>query len=174
MDIIIRPEGPSDYKDIFRVNALAFERDNESRLIENLRNTRAFVPGLSIVALHNEVCLGHILFLPINIIGSETKSETLSLAPMAVLPAYQNKGIGSQLVKEGILAAKKEGYSSIVVVGHPGFYPRFGFQRASQWGIRAQFEIPDDVFMAMELQPNGLKGHEGIVEFPEEYNDCMD
>jgi len=174
MDIIIRPEGPSDYKDIFRVNALAFERDNESRLIENLRNNSEFVPGLSIIALHNDVCLGHILLLPIRIIGSEMESETLSLAPMAVTPAHQNKGIGSQLVKEGILAAIREGYSSITVVGHPGFYPRFGFQRASHWGIRAQFEIPDDAFMAMELQPDGLKGHDGIVEFPEEYNDCMD
>ena len=89
---------------------------------------------------------------------------------MAVAKEYQNLGIGSRLVKSGLQIAEAPGYKSVVVLGHPGFYPRFGFKPASHRGIKTTFEAPDNVFMALELVRNGISGIHGIVEYPEEFN----
>ena len=95
--------------------------------------------------------------------------ETLALAPLAVAPAYQKKGIGGRLIGQGLAAAKELGFSSVIVLGHSGYYPRFGFQKASKWGIKCPFEVPDEVFMALELTPRALSGHAGTVQYPSEF-----
>jgi predicted N-acetyltransferase YhbS len=90
---------------------------------------------------------------------------------MAVLPEYQKKGIGLQLVEEGLKRARKLGFKSVIVLGHAAYYPRFGFEPAGKWGIRPPFEVPDDAFMALELVRDGLKDIQGTVEYPPEFND---
>lgn len=88
---------------------------------------------------------------------------------MSVLPSFQNKGIGSKLVLYGLNRALESGYNSVIVLGHAGYYPRFGFKPASVWNIRAPIEVPDDVFMAKELIEGALIGISGIVKYPGEF-----
>jgi putative acetyltransferase len=174
MNIEIRPEKPDDYPAIKRVNDLAFGQPNEGLLVEELRRNPRFIPELSLVALYDDEVVGHILFLPIRIVCEYSPVISLSLAPMAVLPEHQGKGIGGRLIEEGIAAARTMGYESIIVLGHPEYYPRFGFQPASKWGVRPSYEeVPDEAFMAMELIENSLEGKAGVVEYPQEYDNAM-
>ena len=171
MKITIRPETEEDYEEITRIHDLAFNRINEGVLVERLRKTSCFVSELSLVAEYKDRVIGHILFYPIKINAGTRKCDSLALAPMAVHPAYQRRGIGSKLVEEGLTTAKELGFKSVIVLGHSEYYPRFGFEVASNWGIHAPFDVPDDVFFAMELKRNGLKDCRGTVEYPEEFND---
>jgi predicted N-acetyltransferase YhbS len=169
----IRGETENDYTRIREINDSAFGQKNEGRLIERLRQTESYIPELSLVAeLDNEI-VGHILFYPIAIHSDTSKFPSISLGPMAVTPAFQSKGIGSRLVTDGLEAAKKLGHKSVIVVGHPEYYPKFGFKRASQWNIRVPFEVPDDAFLALELVEGELEGKRGLVEYPEEFNKAM-
>lgn len=169
----IREETENDYLKIREVNDLAFGQENEGRLIEKLRQTEKFIPGLSLVAEINNEVVGHILFYPVIIHSATADFHSLSLGPMAVTPAYQRQGIGSQLVREGLKAAKTLGHKSVIVVGHPEYYPRFGFKPASQWKIKMPFEVPDEAFLALEIVIDDLKGKSGIVEYPKEFNEAM-
>jgi predicted N-acetyltransferase YhbS len=173
MNILIRKESPDDYLQITKVNDLAFGQENEGILINQLRESSIFIPDLSLVAEKDNEVVGHILYYPIYIIGGGIKHQTLSLAPMAVTPKYQKQGIGTLLVKDGLEIAKDLGIDSVIVLGHPEYYPRFGFKPASDWKISAPFDIPDGAFMAMELIPDSLNEKAGIVEYPQEYYDCM-
>ena len=177
MIINIRKETENDCNDIKSVNDKAFGQENEGKLVKNLRKNEKYISDLSLIAEVDNKIVGHILFFPIKVISQENEYETLSLAPMSVLPNYQKMGIGSKLIEYGIKAAKKAGYTSIIVLGHPDFYPRFGFVPASTFGIKPPFEVPDNAFMALELLPNSLKGKQGTVKYPKEYNagiDCED
>ena len=173
-DTKIRPENTDDYPAIKRVNDLAFGQPNEGLLVEELRRNPRFVPELSLVAVYEDTVVGHILFLPVSIACEDSPAISLSLAPMAVLPEHQGMGIGSRLIEEGIAAARTMGYESVIVLGHPEYYPRFGFQPASRWGIQPPYEgVPDEAFMAMELIENSLEGKSGVVEYPQEYESAM-
>ena len=111
--------------------------------------------------------MGHILLSKIKISKDNNESvESLALAPVSVLPEYQNKGIGGLLITEALKEAKELGYNSVVVLGHPEYYPRFGFKKASLWGIKAPFEVPNEAFMAMNLGKNALNNVSGVVEYP--------
>ena len=169
--INIRKETENDFKGIKSVNDEAFEQGNEGGLVESLRKNEKYVSDLSLVAEIDGAIVGHILFFPIKIISQKEEYEVLSLAPMSVLPNYQKMGIGSKLIEYGIKAAKKDGYGSIIVLGYSDYYSRFGFVPASTFGIKPPFEVPDDVFMALELLQSSLKGKQGTVEYPEEYSD---
>ena len=173
MNINIRKEAPGDYDKITKVNDLAFEQTNEGSLIKKLREKKEFLEELSLVAEFDGKVVGHILFFPIKIKSGDIERQTLSLAPMAVVPGLQNKGIGSKLVKEGLKKADQLGYKSVLVIGHPQYYPRFGFEPASKWKIKAEFEVPDEAFMALELKQGELKDKSGTIWFPQEYYDCM-
>jgi putative acetyltransferase len=171
MKIEIRSELSIDYEAIKFVTDEAFGQELEGELVEKLRANPVFKPELSLVALWESKLIGHILFFPINIKSKDSLFPTLALAPMAVLPVYQRNGIGSQLVRAGLKTAANLGYNSVIVLGHNDFYPKFGFRPASDYGISAPFEVPNDVFMAFELIPNGLAGISGIVQYPAEFDD---
>jgi len=171
MNAKVRQEADKDYRGITNVNNLGFGKKNEGRLILRLRKTRKFIPELSLVAEIKGRIVGHILFYPIEIKSEGKIFPSLALAPMAVLPEYQKQGIGSRLVKEGLKKARKLGFKSMIVLGHAAYYPRFGFEPASRQGIRPPFEVPEDVFLALELVKDGLKDIQGTVEYPPEFNE---
>jgi len=170
MNILIRKEEEKEYKNIYEVNKLAFGQENESKLVEKIRKSNNFIPDLSFVAEINNKIVGHILFSKIKIIGSSI-FETLALAPMAVIPEFQRMGIGSELIKKGMEKVKELRFNSIIVLGHKDYYPKFGFKRASKWNIKCSFEVPDEVFMAIELTEGALKGKAGTVKYPDEFID---
>jgi len=172
MDFFIRQENKKDYEYISKLVSSAFGRDNEAKLIEDLRKTKKFVSALSLVAEDYERIIGHILFYPVKIKG-EQEFDILSLAPVSVLPDHQNMGVGSKMIEEGLRNAEILGFRSVLVIGHPNYYPKFGFEPAKKWGITAPFSIPDEAFLAIELTPDALKNVGGIVEFPEEYKKSL-
>lgn len=172
MPVVVRTEETADYTAVFALNVSAFEQQNEAVLVNALRNSDAFIPGLSLVATVDNKIAGHILFSKIIIkSGSGEIYDSLSLAPMAVLPELQNQGIGSMLVRNGLQKAAELGFESVIVLGHENYYPRFGFLPAKKWGISAPFDVPDNVFMGIELVPNGLTHVSGTVIYPKEFDE---
>ncbi|HNY06742.1 MAG TPA: N-acetyltransferase [Bacteroidales bacterium] len=169
MNLTIRSESQSDYLSITMVNDLAFGQQNEGLLVEKLRKNQDFIKELSIVALFGGEVVGHILFFPVSIDNGILQHRSLALAPVSVLPEFQNMGIGSQLIQVGLKKSAEAGFHSVIVLGHPDYYLKFGFKPASLFDIKAPFEIPEDVFMAKELVPDGLSGVSGVVVYPDEY-----
>ncbi|MGG0664973.1 N-acetyltransferase [Viridibacillus arvi] len=170
MNITIRQEQPSDYKvteDVVqKVFAnMAFSDKTEHELVGRLRKSDAFIPQLSIVAVDNDEVIGHILLTKINIIHEDQSSKSLALAPVSVLPEYQNKGISKLLINTSLEKAIELGYNSVVVLGHPDYYPKFEFKKASTGKIKAPFDVPDEAFMALELSDNALSNVSGVVEY---------
>jgi predicted N-acetyltransferase YhbS/putative NADPH-quinone reductase len=171
IEIRIRSETNEDYARIADINDLAFGQKHEGVLVASLRKTRDFIPELSLVAeIRNDV-VGHILFYPVMIRSGNREYKSLALAPMAVLPAYQRRGIGGRMVIEGLAMAKMLGHRSVIVLGHSGYYPRFGFQPAHRYHIRAPFDVPDDAYFAMELVEGELRDKAGVVIYPQEFTD---
>ncbi|CAM3726329.1 GNAT family N-acetyltransferase [Mesobacillus thioparans] len=172
VDYIIRPEDIHDIHGISVLNRAAFENgENEARLVELIRDSEHFIPALSLVAVDEKgEIIGHILFSVISLVTNQGVIPTMSLAPMAVKPEYQNSGIGSALVTEGLKKCKSLGYQHVFVLGHPNFYPKFGFQPSKNFGIQAPFPVPDEVFMAIELEYGSLNGLEGKIEYPPAFN----
>lgn len=174
MNIEVRQETDHDYKIVGYVVEKAFKNaehsdHKEQLLVERLRKSDAFIPELSIVAEVDEKIAGHIMLTKLHINDGEKSYESLALAPVSVLPEYQNQGIGSILIVESIRIAKDLGYKSIIVLGHDKYYPRFGFEPASKWNIKAPFDVPDENFMALELEEGGFDGVSGRVVYPEEF-----
>ena len=165
--ISIRPELLTDNDAVRKVNELAFGGPDEAKLVEALRKTSD--PLISLVAIDNDQVVGHILFSPVTIEFANSDALALGLAPMAVLPEYQRKGIGSQLVRAGLRECKQIGSNVVVVLGHPEFYPRFGFVPASQKGLSSEYPVPDEVFMVVELEPGALSGRHGLVKYRPEF-----
>lgn len=169
--LIVRKEQAEDQRAVWNVTRLAFNRDEEADLIDRLRsNEQVFIPDLSLVAAIGSDIVGHILFTKMKIIDDDQNEHiTLALAPVSVVPAFQNQGIGSRLIRHGLDVATKLGYTSVIVLGHEHYYPRFGFYPARKWGILAPFDVPETVFMAMELAEDSLVGISGTVRYPEEF-----
>ena len=153
---------PNDISAIKQLLDAAFEQPQEGLLVEKLFKSKEFIPQLSIMVHDQEELIGYILFTQLPIKGSSHQS--LALAPMAVSPNRQKQGVGSALIKYALEQAKQLGYTSVVVLGHAEYYPKFGFvPAASTWGITCPFPVPDEAFMALELQENALKGVRGEV-----------
>ncbi|UYX50281.1 N-acetyltransferase [Bacillus thuringiensis] len=167
--VTIRQEQKNDYSKTEEVVKQAFLNEEfsdkkEHELVKRIRECDAFVPELSIVAVDEEI-VGHIMLSKITIEKDGASVESLALAPVSVAPSHQKKGIGGKLIVAALEKAKELGYESVVVLGHPEYYPKFGFKKACEWNIKAPFEVPDEVFMAMELRENALQGVEGIVQY---------
>ena len=158
--IEVRQEQPSDYEHVFKINARAFETDEEARLVERLRNID---PHISLVAEVDGQIAGHIMFTPVTLNGERTKFA--GLAPMAVLPEFQNRGIGSKLVAEGLNACREAHCTAVFVLGHPNYYPRFGFTVAKLKGLSCEYPAPDEAFMVLELENGSLKGKRGLIKY---------
>jgi putative acetyltransferase len=170
--VIVRAETPRDLTAIRTVHLAAFGQEAEGQLVDRLRQTGTFVPELSLVATRDGVVVGHILFSRVKIRGGRDGVSALALAPMAVLPGCQRQGIGSALVRAGLERARQLGHRVVVVLGHPEYYPRFGFAPAARWGIRTPFGAPDDAFMLLELGPGRLvEAGPGEVEYPAAFHD---
>ncbi len=163
----VRRERPEDVPAIAHVNDTAFEQPDESRIIQAVRD--AGHAAVSLVATAEGLIVGHILFTPVALESSGPPLTVLGLGPMAVLPAWQRKGIGSKLVESGLHECSDLGCQAVVVIGHPEFYPRFGFRPARGFGLRSEFEVPDEVFMATELIPGALAGRGGLVRYVREF-----
>lgn len=165
----IRQEQPADYDAVYQVVKEAFADaehtdGNEQDLVVRLRESRSFIPELSLVAVEQEQIVGHILFTRAAVNGT----EVLALAPLSVLPQYQNRGIGQSLIKQGHIIAQKMGYRYSVVLGHKKYYSKSGYAPAGQYGIKAPFEVEDESFMAICL--NGTVGKlNGVMEYDEAF-----
>lgn len=171
MTYTVRPETPDDYPAVRGIHRLAFGGDGEARLVDALRRTPGFKPELSLVALDGGTIVGHILFCPIDIETERGDVATLALGPMAVRPGFQRRGVGSALVRSGLEVCRRTGHTSVVVVGHAEYYPRFGFVPAIPNGICPPFEVPDEAFMVCELVPGALRGVWGRVRYPSAFDD---
>ncbi|KMK74348.1 GNAT family N-acetyltransferase [Alkalihalobacillus pseudalcaliphilus] len=174
MTIDIRQEKSTDYQETLAVVQQAFlneEYSNKSEhlLVSKLRKSAAFIPELSLIAFDETTIVGHILLTKITIEYDGKKVNSLALAPVSVLPAYQKKGIGSHLIRTALEKAKELHYDSVIVLGHPQYYPKFGFQKASKWGIQAPFDVTDDSFMALELAKDSLENVRGTVVYPKAF-----
>lgn len=168
--IQIRTETQEDQQAIREVNTQAFGRKNEADLVDAIRASENFIPALSLVALNAKEIVGHILFSQIAIETEQDEVGVLGLAPMAVKPEYQNQGIGSELVKQGLQACQNTDYPAVVVLGHPEFYPRFGFSPARSQGIVPPFEVGDEYFMVTKLHPGEWKKISGKVKYPSTFD----
>lgn len=167
--IVIRPEQPEDITVIHHVVHQAFGQPAEANLVDALRrNGKA---KISLVAEDNGRVIGHILFSPVTIETANGLIEGIGLAPLAVSPERQNEGIGSRLSEEGLTRCREGGYPFVIVLGHPDYYPRFGFVPASRFGVKSEYDVRDEVFMAMELQEGSLADSAGVAKYQPEFNE---
>ena len=164
MMISIREERPEDIPAVRQINALAFGRPEEANLVDTLR--RASGDVLSLVAVDRNEIVGHILFSPVSVDGRDGMVCGMGLAPMAVLPGRQRQGIGSVLVEHGLAILRERRCPFVVVLGHPAYYPRFGFKPASRYGLKSQWEgVPDEAFMAVVFDHDAMKDGHGVARY---------
>ncbi|MEM7236046.1 MAG: N-acetyltransferase [Planctomycetota bacterium] len=163
---IIRAELQGDETKIRTVNERAFEQADEADLVDRLRTSG--VSSISLVASYdNDEILGHILFTPV-VLASGEPCRAMGLAPMSVLPDHQRQGIGSDLVRHGLEECETAGIDFVVVLGHPEFYPRFGFVTAATKGLSCEYPVPEEAFMVRELRNGSLDSIEGLVLYRDE------
>jgi putative acetyltransferase len=169
--ISIRHEKPEDIPFVSSVLEKTFKRDAEARLAGKLR--QACADCLSLVADDNGTIVGHIMFTPV-LITNGKKIQGMGLAPMAVLPSRQRQGIGSLLVNSSLQLLREKGCPYVIVLGHPDYYPRFGFQPASRFNIRSQWPgVPDEAFMLLVMDEEAMLNVSGIASFREEFNEAL-
>lgn len=164
----IRWEQPEDHAGVRVVHQLAFRQDGEANLVDLLRIRQKVL--ISLVAVSDSRIVGHIMFSPVSIAAVPPDFRGVGLAPLAVHPDFQNRGIGSQLTEAGLRACRQKGYDAVVVLGHRSYYPRFGFSRAKDFGLDNEFNAQDD-FMVLELKPGALRGAHGLVRYAPEFGE---
>ena len=166
----IRMEKDFDYQNIREVNLCAFPSNDEALLVDKLRKSGEVI---SLVAVKHDKMVGHVLFSTSTIENSNESFIALVLAPVAVLPEFQNQGIGTKLIEIGLEEAKKRGYSMVTVMGHPKYYPSFGFKPALEYGIESPFNVPEKAFMVLELVPGTLNHVSGVLNYSKAFNDIL-
>lgn len=176
MEFSIRQEVLNDHPVVFGLIEQAFREETlsdrrEHFLVERLRKSKGFVPGLSLVAVLDSQITGYLLLTEITIKTDFGATTSLALAPVAVLPGFQNRGIGGRLIEEAHRIAKELGYQSVIVVGHQNYYPRFGYRALHHFNLSLPFEVPKENCMAIELVPNALQNKGGRVVYPQEFFD---
>jgi putative acetyltransferase len=165
----IRPEKPEDVPAIRIVVEQAFGGVAEADLVDALRRNGKAI--LSLVAEDDGHIAGHILFSLVTVQSNETELTGVGLAPLAVAPEFRNRGVGSSLVKNGLDCCREAGHSFAVVLGRSHYYTRFGFTRASRFGIRSEYEVADENFMAIELRDGALQNIAGMARYQPEFNE---
>ena len=169
--ITIRREQPDDITTVHLINEKAFGQPAEANLVDTLRT--ACPNALSLVALWDGQVVGHILFTPVNIQTAKGAIQGMGLAPMAVVPERQRQGVGSQLVEAGLKALRQRACPYVIVLGHPEYYPRFGFVPASRYGLACQWEgVPDDAFMVLLLDEASMAGVSGVARYRGEFDEA--
>lgn len=160
--MFVRSERQTDWAAVHAINSAAFGRPAEANLVDALRQQA--VPVVSLVAEVDGGVIGHILFSPV-LHGVYDGLRIAALGPMAVAPAQQQNGVGSALVRAGLNCCRRAEYGAVVVVGHPEYYSRFGFSPAKRFGLKCEFDVPSEVFMALELVPDYLQGASGRIKY---------
>lgn len=160
----IRDERPADVRSIRQLNRRAFGRDQEANIVDALRSNRATL--LSMIAVDEDDVVGHVMYSPVTI-GEMTGA---GLGPMAVVPEHQRQGIGSDLVTTSLERLRSAACPFVVVIGHPAFYPRFGFKPASPYGISCEWPVPDEVFMINVLDPRHMRTVKGLARYRPEFS----
>ena len=169
--VTIREERAGDIAAIRAVNETAFGRPQEVELIDALRKNHGVL--LSLVATLHGQMVGHIIYSPVTV-GVEGKSVIgAGLGPMAVLPEFQRRGIGGKLIEAGNRKLHERGCPFIVVLGHPEYYPRFGFKAAAVYGLKCQWDVPADVFMVIVTHRTKMTGISGVVRYRPEFSNLM-
>lgn len=158
---IVRPERDEDHHAVASVLLDAFESPLEAHLVQALRDAGALT--LSLVAEVDGQVAGHIAFSPVSIAREGETYEAVGLAPVAVLGSHQRRGIGGVLIEAGLEALRRDGHALVVLLGHPSYYPRFGFSRADGFGLRWEHDAPPEAFMALELVPGAARP--GVVRY---------
>lgn len=166
--MIVRREQEGDRKGVHAVYVAAFESPTEATLVDALREQAR--PVISLVAEDASRIVGHIMFSPVSL-PDVPDCRIMCLAPMAVAPEHQGKGIGSALVRAGLARCRDLGFGAAVVLGHPSYYPRFGFQPAARFGIACEYEAPEEAFMLIEFVPGYMRGTAGTVQFHPAFKD---
>jgi putative acetyltransferase len=171
--IAIREEKLKDIEATRNLNELAFDGPAEAKVIDKLRQ---ICDGyLSLVAVDGDEIVGHVLFSPATIEHNDNIIRGMGLAPIAVLPSHQRKGIGTALIKHGLQLLREKGCPFVIVLGHPDYYPRFGFVPASRYNLKSQWEgIPDLAFMILVFDQKALKDVHGIARYRDEFNEAME
>ena len=165
MLIEIREERSDDVAAVREVNRRAFGQDQESNIVDALRTNGGAL--LSLVATVNGQVAGHIMYSPLTVAENV---NGVALGPMAVVPEYQRQGIGTKLIEAGNRKIKDAGYPFIIVVGHAEYYPRFGFRPAIEYGIKCEWDIPDEVFMLLVLNEAKMQGASGLAKYRHEFS----
>jgi putative acetyltransferase len=164
--LTIRPERPEDAAAVGAVHRAAFPTDAEARLVDRLRaNGKA---RAALVAEVDGEVVGHVVFSPVSVGG--VHAGGLGLAPVAVRPGHQRRGVGSALIREGLAVCRREGCPFVVLLGHPDYYPRFGFRRAGEVGLSNAYGA-DEAFLVLELRPGGCPAGGGLVEYGPEFGE---
>ena len=162
MAMIVRMEEPADQSAIFHLHLDAFETAAEANLVNRLR---AQVNNcLSLVAVTPDRLLGHLLLSPVTLEGHD-ELPLMGLAPMAVTPGQQRRGIGGALIHAGLDACRVRRIAAVVVLGHPAYYPKFSFVPAARYGIDCDYQVPEEAFMLQELIPGALSGAHGRIHY---------
>jgi len=168
----IRIESQEDIHQVYLLNEQAFEQPAEANIVDKLR--LSCPEYLSLVAEDDQKIVGHILFTPVVLEHSHGNIQGMGLAPMAVSPDRQKQGIGSRLVEKGLEILKSQNCPFVIVLGHPEYYPRFGFERASKYGLVSQWEgVPDEAFMVIVMDKTALEGFSGVAKYRIEFNEAM-
>ncbi|AKD54585.1 GNAT family N-acetyltransferase [Spirosoma radiotolerans] len=175
MNILIRQETPADYKAVSNLiqeayRQVAYSDKKEQLMVDRLRKSTAFIPQLSLVAqLDTHELVGHIMLTKLHIQDGHQQYPGLALAPLSIPPAFQHQGIGSQLIRASHKIAKAQGYRYSVVLGHATYYPKFGYERLSQYPIELPIRVADENSMIRALAENGLEGVKGQVVYASEF-----
>lgn len=170
--IDIRFETPRDIPRVHDINEKAFGQSVEANLVDKLRCS--CTDALSLVAEEDGLIVGHIMFTPVVIDDRERKIRGMGLAPMAVQPRRQRQGIGTKLVVKGLEILRDRECPYVIVLGHPEYYPKFGFEPASRYGIESQWEgIPDEAFLILVIDQSAMRNVKGVARYKDEFNEAM-
>ena len=172
MNIRIKQEGKTELPAICKLIETSFadmpESDHqEHHLVDRLHKSDMYIPDLSLVAKNErDEIVGYILLTRVEVVSASETKTSLAVAPLAVLPEYQNRGIGGMLLREAHKRAAALGYGTALLLGHKDYYPRFGYRKAMEYGIEFPFDVPSEYCQVIELIPGALKSMNGLVRYP--------